>query len=301
MAFKKKFLVSDETVNSYKFIVLTAGIKLDRAKTNCPCFYEHNRNELPLGHWENFVVENNKLFADLVIDGSSELEKTYIRKIENGDIKGATIGADIETWDFNGAVPILTQSDLFEISIAALPGNSNALALRKDGEIIKLSQDNIHTIIPQQKKEDMKQIALKLGLLEAATENEIVTAIASLQLSKQNGEAFQTAMLKDADKDLTEEHKEVFVELSKSSPAQALKFANANKVVAAVEVGKVVKDVKVSTLLKKGEATEAKDGKDCYDYLQKNNSVELTRIKNEEPEKYATLVKEYATGVRFKG
>lgn len=41
--------------------------------------------------------------------------------------------------------------------------------------------------------------------------------------------------------------------------------------------------------------------KETYDYLQKHNAVELSRIRTEEPEKYAALAKEYAQGVRYHG
>ena len=72
MAFKKTFVVSDETVNSSGFRIITAGIRLDNAKKNCPCFYDHKTYEVPLGHWENLRIENNRLLADLVINGDNE-------------------------------------------------------------------------------------------------------------------------------------------------------------------------------------------------------------------------------------
>ena len=65
MAFRKTFLVSDESVNTYGFATRTAGIRLENAKKNCPAFYEHDTDDVPLGHWENFKVELNKLYADL--------------------------------------------------------------------------------------------------------------------------------------------------------------------------------------------------------------------------------------------
>lgn len=309
MAFKKTFILSTQAVNSYGFVVLTNGINIENAKNNMPCFYDHKTWEVPLGHWENLRKENNQLLGDLVIEGSNDREKQYITKIENGDIKGASIGMDKLVWDNENIVglianqtrPTLTACELFEASLTPLPANTSALALKHEGSLITLNANNSQTIIPQFKTENMKQIALKLGLSETATENEIVTAIASLQLSKQNGEAFQTAMLKDADKDLSDENKEVFVELSKANPAQALKFAQANKVVAPVDTGKVVKDKKVSEMLQRGGGADAaKDGKDSLDYLQKHNPVELRRIHAEEPEKYAALAKYYEAGVRYK-
>ncbi|MCX6210135.1 MAG: HK97 family phage prohead protease [Bacteroidetes bacterium] len=323
MAFKKTFVLSTEAVNTYGFVVLTAGINIDSAKKNCPCFYDHNTWEVPLGHWENLRKENNQLLGDLVIEGSNEREKQYITKIENGDIKGASIGMDTLQWDLtpqavllNGQTkPTLISCDLFEASITPLPGNNNALALKHDGSLITLNSNNHKNIIPNLKNTDMKQIALKIGLAETATENEIVTAINALQLKSQQGEAFQTEMLKDADKDLTDDNKEVFVELSKTNPAKALKFAQLNKKVDDTEstvettqgkaTATVVKDVKVSALLKRSAGDNSqhdnKDGKDTFDYLQKHNSVELSRIKKEDPEKYNQLATDYGNGIRYTG
>ena len=312
MAFKKTFVVSDETPNCYNFIVRTTGIRLVDAKKNCPCFYSHNRNELPLGHWDNFRIEGTQLLADVNIDGESELEKTYIRKIQNGDIKGATIGADPETWNVDGEVPVLEICNLFEISLEALPGNKNALALMKDKAIVKLSMENKDTIIPTIKKvPDMKAIALKLGLSETATESEILVAIGEVLLKNKTAEAFSATVLDGVADGLTEEQKETFVELKKSNPGLALKFATNAKVASVLEnattevkEGKVVADVKVSTLLRKpaaAAAAVAADGKESYDYLQKNNPVELARIHKEEPAKYTQLAGDYAKGVRYTG
>jgi HK97 family phage prohead protease len=328
MAFRKTFLISDESVNTYGFAVATSGIRLDNAKQNCPCYYEHNNDELPLGHWENFRLEGVKLYADLVIEGASEVEQEYIRKIKNGDIKGASIGADPIKWDefktkLDGQTkPWLTECDLFEVSITALPANKKALALKKDGAVVKLNSTNTVLFIPTTTtkiENDMKAIALKLGLPETATEAEILSAIGTVQLKASNAEQLQNTILQEAEVGLTDEQKEMFVELKKTNPAVALKYANSVKANDTTEEGtvnpngskkpvantKVVKDVKVSALLKKGlkpggeNDEEEFTGKNSFDYLQRKNPTELARIRKEEPEKYARLTADYGKGLRY--
>jgi HK97 family phage prohead protease len=321
MAFKKTFVLSDEKVNSYGFVVKTEGIRLDNARQNCPCFYDHKTWEVPLGHWENLRVENNRLLGDLVIEGDNEREKTYISKIENGDIKGASIGADPIKWNTDPSVllqgqtkPLLEECNLFESSITPLPGNTNALCLKHDGSMIVLNGNNNNNIIPELKtKTDMKSIALKLGLLEAATESEILSAIASIQLSNTQATAFRESVLKGAEEGLNEDQKAIFLTLSKSDPAQALKYVQLSK--PATEEAEVVtepatttpakttvvKDVKVSQMLRKPVAAAVSaDGKDSYDYLQKHDAVELSRIRTEEPDKYKELALGYEKGIRYK-
>lgn len=324
MAFKKTFLVSDESVNTYGFAVRTVGIRLENAKKNCPAFYEHDTDDIPLGHWENFKKEGVKLYADLVIEGANEAEKTYIRKIQNGDIKGASIGADPITWNSDPlqlqqgqTMPWLEESDLFEISITALPGNQNALALKKDGCVVKLNSTNTTLFFSTKKTEpDMKQVALKLGLHENATENEIVNAIKDVQLKAAHAEAMQKVIDEQVATQLEGEHKDFFISLSKTNMGEAMKFLMLNKKIEETTAGmegassapgapKVIKDVRVSKLLKPGASMENnekdKEGKNTFDYLQKHNVVELRRIKKEDPERYAQLAADYGAGIRYKG
>ncbi len=314
MAFKKPFIISDESVNSYGFVVKTAGIRLEKARKNCPAFYSHRTFELPLGHWENFRVENSKLVGDLIIEGANELEKEYIRKIENGDIKGASIGADPLAWNSDAAQlttgqtrPTLIDCELFEVSITALPGNKNSLCLKRPDGVITLTDENVNSFIPLLKTEhDMKAIALKLGLSETATENDILTAIGTVQLAKTNAEAFNASVLAEAEKDLTPEQKEIFVTLSKANPAQALAYVKlSTPVMATLESTVDKKGATIVNLIKAGKQANgdavSEDAKDSFDYLQKKNPVELARIHKEDPTKYAQLAAEYGKGVRYTG
>lgn len=314
MAFKKTFVLSDEIVNSYGFVVNTSGIRLDNARKNCPCFYDHKTWEVPLGHWDNIRVENSRLLGDLVIEGENDQEKEYIRKINNGDIKGASIGADPLVWNNDATQlkqgqtrPTLDQCELFEASITPLPGNTNSLCLKREDGVVRLSAANVNLHIPLLNKHaDMKAIALKLGLQETATENEILTAISAIQLARKNAEDFTNNILTEAEKDLTDDQKGIFVELSKTNPTQALKFVQLSKPVAPAATATattVKKDVSVSQMIQLARTgvDAIKTNEDSYDYLQKHNRVELARIQKEEPAKYTELTKGYANGVRYKG
>lgn len=325
MAFKKTFIVSDESVNSYGFWVRTMGIHLEKAKQNCPAFFNHETWKVPLGHWENLRVdENSRLLADLVIEGTSDEEKMYIRKIDNGDIRGASIGVDVIA--LNDDVlqlkpgqtrPALQESELFEISVTPLPGNSNALALRYKGKLVTLTNGQINDSIPiplLNKESDMKSIALKLGLSETATETQILEAISKLQLTANGSEEMRLHIETQAVEQLdTEEKKQLFTELTKSNFKAALSFLKLNKTPAepppagaGAEAAKIKKDVRVSELVQKGkqqltkEPGNTEESKETFDYLQKHNTVELGRIRRHEPEKYQQLVADYANGMRYK-
>lgn len=322
MAFKKRFTVSTEDVNTYGFVVLTSGIDLSVAEKNCPAFYDHNYWQGTIGHWEDFKIEGTNLTALFVSEGITDFEKEIIKKIEAGDVKGASGGFDDKEWSSDVSQmktgqtkPTLSKSSLFEISVTPLPGNQSAISLKKDNEPIRLSAANVKNIIPQIKQEpDMKAIAVKLGLADTATESEIIKAIDNVLLTRDGNDAVVKEILEKESEGLDKEQKEIFVTLSKSNVKQAIAYAQSFKADgggedAKAESGKqesktkLQKDVKVSDLikLKKGEGAASEEGKDSFDYLSKHNSVELKRIRTEEPEKYAQLSREYAKGVRYTG
>lgn len=320
MAFRKTFVISDESVNCYGFWIRTQGIKLDNARKNCPAYFNHETWGIPLGHWENLRVDDNsQLLGDLVIEGANDIEKEYIRKIENGDIKGCSGGFDPLNWSTDAinikdgqSAAALWECELFEASLAPLNGNKNALALRGKDGLITLSDSNRNNIIPDLNPQfDMKQIALKLGLSETATEQQIIEAIVNLQSNATSAETMRKLIEETASEGLSDEHKALFVELSKTNITAAMQFVKLSKATpAAVEApaaaaagAGVKKDVKVSDLIQKQNLSKerAADGKDTFDYLQKKNPVELRRIRTEEPEKYQELVSEYGTGVRYTG
>jgi hypothetical protein len=323
MAFKKTFVLSDESINTYGFRVITDGIKLDAAKKNCPAYFNHKTWEIPLGHWENLRKEDGKLLGDLIIEGANESEKEYIRKIENGDIKGASVGLDPLEWNNEPANLIQGQtgstlmvSELFEASLAPLNGNKNALALKGKDGFVTLSNDNKENLIPTLKNENMKEVAILLGLNENSNVQALCDALRPIMLKADKVDGLEKTvqeLTKGMADGLSEAKKNFFLELSKTNMEGALQFLKLSKAetpedenteVEEVEnatANKVTKNVKVTELIKKGNGAQAQeaDGKNSFDYLQKHNSVELGRIRAEEPERYSQLAADYAKGVRY--
>jgi len=102
----------------------------------------------------------------------------------------------------------VVKSELMEIAAATVPSNSSAVRLYDaDGEILSLSAGSLENLIPEIKSENnMKEIALSLGLPESASEKEISAKIAELKAEKQEAKA-------DTDKTGTEKLKAMFIGL----------------------------------------------------------------------------------------
>lgn len=167
MSKKHTFLVSDETVNSYGFKVLTNGIDTKRFETNPIMLYMHERANI-IGRWENIRKENGQLFADAVFDIEDPTAKEIAGKVERGFLKSASIGitkANLKDSVVNGC-------ELMEISIVDIGSNSNALRLYNDTEeTIQLKLNEFSSV---------GSITSILGLSKDKTASEIVAQVKSL-------------------------------------------------------------------------------------------------------------------------
>ncbi len=320
MAFRKRYLLSNEQVNSHGFWLVVKGIDLTDAKLNLPCFFNHRTWEVPLGHWENLELKGDELYAELVIEGANEAEKEYIRKIENGDLKGCSMGLDPLEWSDASEyikqgqrISTLTKSVLFEVSITPLPSNKAAMSLKHKGSLITLTDED-NTFLPTLKTtHDMKEIAILLGLAETATDAQVRAKITELQLKATNGDAAVEFLKAEGSKRLVDDtSKKQFESLCATAAGAAVSFlalaapATAEAVPGAdgAEPLKpaVVKDIQLSKVVQAAKddgGADAADPKKTFDYLQRHNVAELTRIKNSEPDNYAKLAADYAAGVRY--
>lgn len=167
MSKKHTFLVSDETVNSHGFKVLTNGIDTKRFEGNPIMLYMHERANI-IGRWENIRKENGQLFADAVFDIEDLTAKEIAGKVERGFLKSASIGIT----KANLKDGIVNSCELMEISIVDIGSNSNALRLYTDTEeTIQLKLNEFSSV---------GSITSILGLSKDKTASEIVAQVKSL-------------------------------------------------------------------------------------------------------------------------
>jgi len=217
----KTFILSDQSLNTYGFRIITLGIMLDQFKKNPLMYFMHRRpgkyddsviEKLPIGIWENIRIEGDKLLAEPSFDLDDAFAAKIATKVEKGYLRMASLGAEsIET----SADPLyliqgqtretVTKCLALEASIVDMGGNLNAFALTSDsgfalytgGNLMNLS-NNTENTIPEIKltniKNDMSKIALSLGLAVDATEDQIITAITELN-SKVAANAIELAAL----------------------------------------------------------------------------------------------------------
>lgn len=204
----KSFVIIDESkVNSYGFRTMVDGVDIEQYNNNpimlwmhCRPFGGHKDDILPIGRVVNLRIEGTepgkkKLVGDPEFDLKDEFAKKIAQKVEDEFIKMASAGIDPKEWTDDPALRLpgqigftLVKSKLFEVSIVDIGSDDGALALWRDGVRLQLSAGGENKDIPvftnhinnPNLQTDMKAIALKLGLPETATEQEILNKISQI-------------------------------------------------------------------------------------------------------------------------
>ena len=194
----KRIVISDESINSYGFWVMTDGIDLSAFLKNPVMLWNHNRSslgtnfdQLPIGRWKDLRVENGVLTGEPVFDENDEFAVKIKQKYESGILNACSIGFTPLEWSDapemlkeGQTVATVTRCRLLEISICDIPSNANATVVLYDDinkAIINLSDLPMLAIGPKLNNNMPKEIALKLGLDENASPQACVDAITELK------------------------------------------------------------------------------------------------------------------------
>jgi len=192
--------LSDESINGNGFWVKTEGIDISLFTQNPIMLYNHVRwddKQLPPGKWIDIKVENGELTAEPYFDEKDPFAVSLKEKFEQGIINMVSIGGEIvETSEDPAQLKpgqrygTITKMLLKEVSFVDVGSNRNCVRLYdKMGTVINLEDGKEHAQLrliepkePETKIEtvNMKQIALKLGLVESASEQEILDKIGSV-------------------------------------------------------------------------------------------------------------------------
>ena len=187
----KRVRITNDSLNSYGTRVLTAGMNVEQYQRNPVLLYMHERGNV-IGYVKDLKVEDGEVTGELMFDEASELSTRCKKQYEFGSLKMVSVGLDIletsedpELLVQGQTSPTGTKSKLFEVSLVDIGANDDAIVLQKDGKKITLGKDS-ECPLPMlnnnnQKQMEQKQIALKLGLPETATEAEITAKLTSLK------------------------------------------------------------------------------------------------------------------------
>ncbi len=309
----KRVRISNCSINSYGTRVLTAGMDVAQYQRNPVLLFMHQRGNV-IGFVKDFKVEGDEVTGELVFDEASETSKRCKKQWEFGSLKMVSVGIDIMEMSEDKSLlmagqtrPTITKSRLFEVSLVDVGSNDDAIVMMKDGERIELGKDGACAIPllnnnQKQNQMDQKVIALKLGLPETATEEEINGKLTELNASMAQVETLkkeketmtlaaitQTVETAVSEKRIGEDRKQQFVNLGKNIGVDELKktFEAMNP------------QVKLShVIVPQGGNTPA--GTQTYSKLSEVPEDELEAMREKEPKTYAKLYKaEYGMECEF--
>lgn len=326
------FVISSENVNEYGYRILTDGIDYKQYMRNPVVLFMHEREyeksgkdkgKAVIGRCLKIYKEGTELKATIEFDMEDDFARTIEGKVARGFIRMASIYADPketssepELIEKGQSLETVTKCKLVEISIVDIGGNDDALKLSKYG-VNKLKKITENTNLNMS---NFKTIALALGIVEDSNETNVLKQINDLKLAKETAEKQVNSLTKEINGiKLSEatslvEKAIVLNLLPESLKATQIKAFEADFAAQKVILTKLVEDAekaagtnftqsKIKEVVLSGKGTgsiASEDAKDSFDYMQKHDPVKLSKIREESPEKYKQLAKDYASGVRYK-
>ena len=129
-------LCDSETINSYGFRTDVKGIDLSRFEKNPVMLYNHDPLKV-IGKWEDVqVVEaltgHTVLTATPVFDKDDPFAAEIARKVEDGFIKGCSMGMMVVEMSRSKGIDTASKTILLEASIVSIPADENALVVYAD-------------------------------------------------------------------------------------------------------------------------------------------------------------------------
>lgn len=179
------FVLSDESRNSYGFVVKTAGIDTTQFQRNPVMLYMHDRESGVVGRWENIRVEGAQLLADAIFDESTELGAKVKKQVDNGFLRCASIGIEEITQETLNGVETVVKCRLIEASIVDIPSNSNAVKLFRPSGSYTYKLSDLNASEPDAFR---NAVIAALGLDFGASDTEILRAIEKAVSSTENAE-----------------------------------------------------------------------------------------------------------------
>lgn len=317
-----EFIVNTENVNEYGYRILTDGINTEQYMRNPVVLFGHIRGfsepKRVVGRCVELKKQNNQLIAVVEFDKADKFAKEVAGKVERGFIRMASLYADVLETSAEAKLVLqgqtletVTACKLIEISIVDIGGNDEALKLSKNGQPVQLKKIKSK----QQINMSLKTIALAMGLKEDAESAAIVKAYNSLKLAKKeaetkaNGLETELKEVKDKEADsliakgvelglIHEDFKETIkgafgVDFEKEKAKLTKLIEDKEVELKQDQTHQTIRDV----VLGGGKATNVKL---TFDYLQKHEPEQLRKIRDEQPQEYARLAKEYGKGIRHK-
>ncbi len=208
-----RFRTHDESLNSYKFWLLTEGGDLADFKKNPLCLWNHTFGwtdktdvMLPIGIWKDIsVLKDGSIEMTVEFDDDDPFALKIKKKVEKKHLRATSIGVTILEWSEDPKYlkagqtrPTVVKWKLREVSIVDIPSNKNAVMLGDTevtffdaaGNVMNFSEggENVLPLLLTTHKEksivskmELKDVNKMLGLPDTASLAEIQARVTAIQ------------------------------------------------------------------------------------------------------------------------
>ncbi len=318
-----KFIVNTENVNSYGYRVLTKGIDVSQYERNPVVLWMHNRPQV-IGR-ARLSKEGDQLVCWITFNSKNDFAANIEQQVKDDFIRMCSMYAEVieASSDASMVLPgqkyeTVTKCKLIEISVVDIGGNDDAIRLSAgDGTTPKIK------LLNNSKKEhtmsELKVIALALGMDANTGEAALLQEVSNLKLAKTTAE---TKAREWENKYLTLQRNEATKMVDKAVQLGLIPEDLKDVQVKAFETDFDGQSVKLTKLITEKETENETNGvqnvigsavklakdapkktagnpEESFDYLQKHDPVKLSKIRAEEPQKYAKLSADYSAGIRY--
>ena len=310
----KRVRISNEILNSCGTWIVTAGMDIAQYQRN-PVLLKMHQRGVVIGFVKDIRKDGGDVTGELEFDEASPESIQAKKQFEFGSLRMVSAGIDILELSEDPALlkpgqtrPTVTRSRLVEVSVVDIGGNDDALVLLKDGSRLELGKDGSNPLplinnkpSKTNRKMELSEMALELGLPATATEAEVKAKIAEMKAAKQEADTLRTEKEQltlsaitqavetgIAEKRIPADKKDHFINLGKTAGIDALKTTIASMAPAA----------KVTAVLNRGVSVETPGS---YKKLSEVPADKLEAMRENDRDTYIALYKaEYGFEPTFK-
>ncbi|MDD4820520.1 MAG: HK97 family phage prohead protease, partial [Flavobacteriales bacterium] len=192
-----EFKITDQSLNSHGFRILTQGIDMSVFAKNPVALYAHDEYSVPIGKWKNWRIDTLDplipMYATLEFDQDDPKAMSLYDKCEKGYLRAVSISVRTTGTSSTDVVvgqkyETVTSCKMREVSLVTIPSNANAVRLCDEaGGVVSLSANDKQNILKPLYMDEMIELLRSEGginLSDVSNVSDAVTTVRSLLSEK---------------------------------------------------------------------------------------------------------------------
>lgn len=251
-----RFIGTSESKDRDGEIVLLSGWDFSNYKNNPIVLWGHDGRSLPIGKTTAILKDevNKCIYFDVEFSESYDFAKQVKSLVEEGIVRATSLGFRVTDWEWDEKADalLLTQSELFELSIVTIPANQDALLQESKG---------VEDLNTKSASEDLINVVSQLQVSIEAMQNQLN---ALTQSSESNPKDDDDGELKSEGEEIpkTEENNNIEQEDKGDESKEEEPTTQASTTLDAASVATIIVEAVLAKLNPKADEPSADEPKD---------------------------------------